>query len=292
MHLNIVPARNGFAWARSGVRIFWQQPMAMFTLFCPLAGLQIVSAALPLPVAFLLQVLIPTVTLGMMVAAREVLAGRKARPHMLVAGLRAGPAYARPMLLLGGYYALTMLLLYGLTTVASSLWGAEAQVKLPVAAEDAARLLSSELGKMALTAVFYLPVSMMFWHAPALVFWYRIHPAKSLFFSFVACLRNVPAFTLYTLAWVGISAIGIFAVAIAATLVLATGVLGSPTGKIGMAFGALLTIGSALSLVAMFFASLYATFLDCFILPSVPGALSTDIPEPTDAPPPPPDGSA
>ncbi len=291
MHLNVVPARNGYAWARSGVRIFLQQPMAMTTLFCPIIGLQIVAAVLPLPIRMLLLVLVPTMTLGMMVAAREVLAGRRARPYMLVAAFRAGPAYARPMLVLGACYAVAALLVVGLTMAVARLWGPEAPVKLPVAAEDVMRLLSSEMGTMLLSTVFYLPVSMAFWHAPALVFWYRIQPAKSLFFSLVACLRNLRAFTVYGIAWGAIFVGGLLAASFVAALVLeiVTGALGNAAAPLLMFLGGMLVFSTGIAMMAMFFASLYATFLDCFILPSVPGALSTDIPEPTDAPPPPAD---
>jgi hypothetical protein len=50
----------------------------------------------------------------------------------------------------------------------------------------------------------YLPLSLLFWHAPALVHWHGVPPLKSLFFSFVACMRNFKAFTLFGLAWVGV----------------------------------------------------------------------------------------
>src|SRR5205807_2043559 len=46
------------------------------------------------------------------------------------------------------------------------------------------------------------PVSLLFWHAPALVHWYGISPAKSLFFSGVAVMRNLGAMTLYGAGWI------------------------------------------------------------------------------------------
>jgi hypothetical protein len=54
----------------------------------------------------------------------------------------------------------------------------------------------------------YLPLSLLFWHAPALVHWHGVPPLKSLFFSLVACMRNFKAFTLFGLAWVGVFLMG------------------------------------------------------------------------------------
>src|SRR5690606_37732929 len=50
----------------------------------------------------------------------------------------------------------------------------------------------------------YLPLSLAFWHAPALVHWHQVTPGKSLFFSFVACIRNFAAMAMFGLSWVGI----------------------------------------------------------------------------------------
>ena len=50
----------------------------------------------------------------------------------------------------------------------------------------------------------YLPLSLAFWHAPALVHWHRVPPVKSLFFSVVACFKNFGALTVFGLVWIGV----------------------------------------------------------------------------------------
>jgi hypothetical protein len=50
----------------------------------------------------------------------------------------------------------------------------------------------------------YLPLSLLFWHAPGLVHWHSIPPAKALFFSFIACWRNLTAFAVFFLSWMGV----------------------------------------------------------------------------------------
>jgi hypothetical protein len=104
---------------------------------------------------------------------------------------------------------------------------------------------------MLASAVLYLPVSLAFWHAPALVHWHGVPPVKSLFFSFVACVRNAGAFTMYGLAWFGVIAV------ILAASALATAV--SPWLG-GVVFGAASTLASI-----TFYISIWFTFRDSFI---------------------------
>jgi hypothetical protein len=104
--------------------------------------------------------------------------------------------------------------------------------------------------------VLYLPVSLMFWHAPALVHWHGISPVKSLFFSFVACLRNAKALLVFGLAWTAV----IFVVS------LLIGVVALLTGNPQVAATALMPLG--LLVTAMFSTSLYFTFRDSFVAPA------------------------
>jgi hypothetical protein len=98
----------------------------------------------------------------------------------------------------------------------------------------------------------YLPLSMLFWHAPALAHWHGISPVKSLFFSMVACLRNFWAFTVYGVVWIGIfMAIGMVIATVAA-------LTGSPE------LITLVMFPAAMLMAAMFFTSIYFTFQDCF----------------------------
>jgi hypothetical protein len=104
-----------------------------------------------------------------------------------------------------------------------------------------------------LGALLYLPVSLMFWHAPALVHWHGVSPVKSLFFSLVACLRNAKALLVFGLAWAAV----IFG------LSLVIGLIAVMTGNPQIAATALMPLG--LLVTAMFSTSLYFTFRDSFV---------------------------
>ena len=99
----------------------------------------------------------------------------------------------------------------------------------------------------------YIPLSMMFWHAPALLHWQAVPPVKSLFFSLVACWRNLGAFMVYTLSW--------FSVFLGAgvTLLLVISLM----GESDLAETVMMPL--ALLMAAMFFCSIYFSFLDCFV---------------------------
>ncbi|MCZ2499256.1 hypothetical protein GN316_21065 [Xylophilus sp. Kf1] len=269
MHLNVVPARTGLAWARKGVRTFWRQPMALTGLFILFLAVLSSTAIVPVIGFLLALVLMPAATLGLMAATRDADAGRKARPAALFAAFRAGPAYARQMLLLGALYAGSFVLMLGISALFDGGAFAMGYVSGNRSAKD---MLEDPAVKMAMwaTLLLYMPLSMLFWHAPALVYWYRISPAKSLFFSFVACVRNMGAFTVYALAWAGIFLLGGLAVGIFTTLLLLTGIVGDSSSALAGAVAAGLVTLSALVLVAMFFNSLYFTFVDCFVHPAPP----------------------
>ena len=93
------------------------------------------------------------------------------------------------------------------------------------------------------------------WYAPALVHWYGVSPAKSLFFSVVAVLRNARAFLVYGLLWTALS----LGVGLAMMLVL---LMTTTHSDIGLATMAMFPL--SIILAAMFFTSLWFTFLGSF----------------------------
>ena len=105
---------------------------------------------------------------------------------------------------------------------------------------------------MWVTLLLYTPLSLLFWHAPALVHWHGVPPVKSLFFSLLACSRNWRAMTVYTLVWLGLFTAAIVVITLVAVL------LGNP------GFAAVAMFPVALLVMAMFFTSLYFTFEGSF----------------------------
>lgn len=251
MKLQIVPARTGALWVRAGVRTFFRQPLAMAGLFFMFMATLSVIAFVPLVGGVLALLAVPALSVGLMAAAREADEGRFPMPGLLFTGLRQGPQVTRAMLLLGAVYAVGVLLVMG----ASALIDGGRFAQLYVQGGGITRELVTDPQfrlAMWLSTLLYLPISIAFWHAPALVLWHGVAPVKSLFFSLVAVLRNTRAFLLYGALWMALS----FGAGLALLVLTAL------TGSAQVAAVGLLPV--ALLVAAMFFTSLWFTFRDSF----------------------------
>lgn len=258
MKLNIVPARTGTLWVRLGIRTFLRQPLAMSGLFFLFMAAISVLGFIPYAGSVLSLALLPAATLGLMAATREATLGNFPMPTLLVTAFRAERSQARAMLLLGVLYAVSILLVLGVSTLVDG--GKFAKLYLLGGALTPELLQETEFQLATLVALaLYMPLSMAFWHAPALVHWHGVPAVKSLFFSLVACVRNFWAMTVYSLLW------GAVAVSVVTLVTVIGATLGGPE-----LVGTLL-FPTALLLVAMFFTSMYFTFRDSFGEESVPG---------------------
>lgn len=250
MLLQTVPARQGLQWALQGMRTFWKQPLAMSGLFFLFMALVSLVSMLPLIGGVLALILMPAFTVGLMSATQSASEGRFPMPSTLWTALRGGPRRV-PMLQLGALYAAGFLLLMG----ASMLLDGGQFARVYLAGEPLKPELVEASGfqtALWVSMLLYIPLSMLFWHAPALVLWQDISPVKSLFFSWMACWRNKGAFVVYTLAWAAVfSAAGIVAM-------LASSLM----GDVQLTFPILMPL--ALLVAAMFFTSMLFTVKDCF----------------------------
>lgn len=251
MKLNIVPARTGAQWAREGVRTFFKQPLAMGGLLLMFMATLSLAAMVPAIGGIVALVLVPALTAGLMAAAREAEAGRFPMPMTLFIAFRQGQQATRAMLILGVLYAVGVALVMGASSLIDG--GRFAQLYVNGGGITPALVMDPQFRfAMWMSTLLYLPVSLAFWHAPALVHWHGVAPVKSLFFSLVAILRNTRAFLLYGLMWMAMSFAG-------GLLLL---VLTAISGSAAFASAGLLPV--ALLIAAMFFTSLWATFRDCF----------------------------
>lgn len=262
MKLNIVPARTGLTWAKLGIKTFFKQPLAMSGLFFMFMALLSLATLLPVLGSVLALALLPAATLGLMAATREATLGKFPMPSILISAFRAGQQRMQAMVVLGGLYAAGFL---GLMAVTVAIDGGSFAKLYLMGGKITEEMVNEGSFQAAMWAalLLYLPLSLMFWHAPALVHWHGVSPVKSLFFSFMACLKNFGAMTVYALTWMGVFMLMGLAIALIATL------LGSPT------FVGIAMFPAAMLMVSMFFTSLYFTFEGSFVaddseeLPSV-----------------------
>ena len=250
MKLNIVTPRTGFVWVREGIRTFWKQPLAMSGLFFLFMAWVSVASMIPLVGNVLALVLLPAMTLGLMAATAVAEQGKFPMPGILLVAFRSGKAGVKDMLVLGGLYAFGFIAVMGISTLIDG--GLFAGVYLMGAPITADKVNNPAFqNAMWLAMALYLPLSMMFWHAPALLHWHGVPPVKSLFFSLVACWRNLAAFMVYTLAWMGVFLSSGMVILFVVSLV----------GEQSLAETVMTPI--ALLMAAMFFTSVYFSVRDC-----------------------------
>lgn len=251
MKLRPVPAKTGLLWVSQGIKTFARQPLALSGLFLLYMLALSLLSALPVIGNLLALALLPATTLGLMVATREADSGKFPMPVLLASAFRAGRERLRAMLLLGLIYALGFMAVLGISALFDG--GQFAQLYLGTA-EMSHEVVMGEAFQNAMWVgmLLYLPLALLFWHAPALVHWQGISPAKSLFFSLLACWQNKGALALFMLGWMGVF------MATGLLLSLLGSLLGSPDLLASLLFAA------ALTLAAMFFSSFYFTFRDSF----------------------------
>ena len=266
MKLHIVPARTGIDWVKSGIRVFWRQPLAMAALFFMTMAAMSIASLVPLIGPALALALLPAATLVMMVAAAEALEGRFPTPAVMLKALRTGRDRMRALAVLGALYAAGFLAVMAF----SALFDGGQFALVYMGGEPMTREIAEDprfQTAMWVSLVLYLPLSLLYWHAPGLVHWHGVPPVKSLFFSIVACVRNMGAFTLFGLGWLGVFLLGGVLISLVASLFAALGLLGAGAapGLVGS-----LMVGMALVMAGMFFSSVVFTFRDCFAPPDAP----------------------
>lgn len=239
MKLNVVAPSAGIEWVRAGIRTFFRQPLALAGLFFMYMAMVMVTAMIPFAGPVFAGLLVPAATLGLMAATAEASRGRFPMPSVLFSAFRAGRQRMQAILVLGAIYTVGSMLASGLASLVAG---------RPPAAVAAPQV---DFG-VVVALLLHLPLFLLFWHAPALVHWHGVTPVKSLFFSFVAVMRNLGAHLVYSLAW------GLVFVIVATVLALVGGLIG------GQGVAQTLLVPAALLLAAMFSTSIYFSFKACF----------------------------
>ena len=251
MKLQRVSAGSGGQWMRRGISMFWRQPIALCGLFFMFFGAMIVISLIPLVGGMMALVLFPCGSLGLMIATREAIEGRFPRPKLLWMGLLASPRIRQYILTLGVFYTIGFMALLGLSALADG--GEFAQLYLLGGKMDVEALEQPGFQTAVwLAMLLYLPLSALFWHAPALAYWHQVPPIKSLFFSFAACWVNWRAMLVYALCWTALYTGAGMALVLVATFM-------GESETVGM-----LLVPLVLLLTAMFFCASYFSYHDSF----------------------------
>lgn len=254
MQIQALRSATGWRWVRDSFRLLRRQPVALLAIVFLNLMLLSLSVVLPLVGSIAPLILTPGLMVGIMHAVRAADAGRMPSPSLLFAGFRddGGNAW-RPLLTLGLMNALATLSALALAALADGgtlMRLATGQIGPDEPAVGEASLLYAALMFM----LVYTPVQMAMWYAPLLTAWHKVPPAKALFFSFMAVLRNKGAFVVYALSW--------FAVAFAASFVVR--LLGAMLGDSPVLLSMVLSPLSLILITAVY-CSFWPTYRDAVV---------------------------
>jgi hypothetical protein len=237
MKLHLVKARTGATWVKLGMQTFFKQPLALAGLFFMFMALMSVASMLPMVGLPIAMALLPAITLGLMAATREAEQGRFPMPLTLLIAFRAGPKKSQAMLKLGAIYTLGFLCVIGVAYLVDG--GDFVRMYLGGQPPTSAMLTSGSFqSAMWIFIGLHLPLSLLFWHAPALVYWQDLPLIKSMFFSIIACLRNFWAYAVFALMWMTVMLLTVLAITTLSTM------LNNPELAGTLLFPALLLVAS------------------------------------------------
>lgn len=188
-----LPTKRGWRWLADGFRIFRKSPLLLGVIVVGYWILMAVVNAIPLLGPIAATLCIPAFSVSLMNVCRDVEHERPIAPLHLFSGFRRN---LRPLLALGALYLGGVLAILGVSALADG--GALMQMMIsgkPPGEELIAGgsfLVATQIALLLLT-----PLMMAYWYAPVLVAWHGLPVGKSLFFSFMACVRNWRAFVAY-----------------------------------------------------------------------------------------------
>jgi hypothetical protein len=248
MQARIVEARRGAIWLADGWRLFRAAPLGWLALVFAYWIIMTLASVVPVIGVAAASVMVPAFSVGFMAAARAASRRGPVELGLLFEGFRH---HRNSQLVLGAIYFACLGLLLAATMLVDE--GALATWMLTGKRPDEETLQSDDfLGALALAALLYAPVLMMFWFAPPLAAWHGIAPIKALFFSFFACLLNWRPF----LAYGAVSAL--FALALPLLLLFVLMLASLKIAAMSLVFPLLLV------LLPTLFASFYASYRDIF----------------------------
>lgn len=243
MQARRLPARRGWSWIVEGFRLFRANPpLLTFLVFGYWLALVVLNLV-PLIGIALAPLCVPALSVSIMNGCRAIERRQTGNAGLLFSGFGQ---HRNALFVLGAVY-----LLGSLAVFAASAWvdgGALLRILLS-GTPPPDDLLANEqvLLSMQFMLLLMVPLLMAFWFAPLLAAWEGLAPAKSLFFSFVACARNWRAFFTY--------ALGVFFIS-----VMLPGILLGIAGVSSPALLRTLALAVSLPLVFVFIPSLFASF--------------------------------
>lgn len=197
----ILPPSAGWVWIIQGYQLFRRQPMAMLFWSIATSFFINIGALIPVLGQTVLVLLTPLLTFLTLCACRNLDEGVRMAPGLWLQPLQA-PGVTGAQIRLGlAYLGCSFLTaLAAVLPFLSSLLGSLGTADQP----DYEALAQAMQGPMIVFGIFYVLLSALFWHTPALVGWHALPLRRALFYSMVACWRNKYPILVYVASWAAV----------------------------------------------------------------------------------------
>ncbi|WP_322994906.1 BPSS1780 family membrane protein [Castellaniella sp.] len=197
----VLPTGAGWGWIIQGYALCRRQPSAMLFWSVATSFLINLGAIVPILGQAILVILTPLLTFLTLCAGRHLSQGQRMLPGMWLAPAQT-PGTTRTLLRLGFvYFGCSVLTAFAAVlpfmTQLLAAMGTQDQPDYTIFAQ-------AMTGPLILFGIFYVILSALFWHAPALMGWHRLPLRRALFYSMVACWRNKWAILLYVCTWAAV----------------------------------------------------------------------------------------
>lgn len=195
----VLPMNAGWTWISEGIGLFRRQPIAM--IFWSIATSFVINmgALIPILGQIALVILTPLLTFLTLCGCRNLARNIRMPASKWLEPLQK-PGTTRPLLRLGLLYLLVTFVA-AFAAVTPFLSDITALTNAPSDSLDFSQLLDVMMGPFIVFGLFYVVISAVFWHTPALVGWHNLPLKRALFYSMVACWRNKFPMIIYIGTW-------------------------------------------------------------------------------------------
>lgn len=205
MQARTVSALHGWNWIRDGFFLFRQSPViwiAIFFIYLLIAG---VLSVVPILGPIVLNLLAPVFVGGFMLGCRALENGEELEINHLFSGFKQNTSQ---LVTVGGLYLAGLIIIAGLVFAATggTVLGAVTAHSHDIEHAGATAVASG--GSVMIVALLgvaaLIPLMMAYWFAPTLVILHGLNAQDAMKTSFVACIRNILPFTVYSLISLGL----------------------------------------------------------------------------------------
>jgi hypothetical protein len=235
-----VPMIHGWHWIVSGYQMLKAYPMMWAILIILYLIIMVPLSKIPLLGSVLSTLIAPIFASGLLLGCHAISQHKELEINHLFAGFKKNTAQ---LISLGGLYMLGLI-------IAAMLFSSGLDPAIIELISNGQPVTVAQLGNMTQPILFamlvFIPLTMAYWFAPALITFYQLTATQALKVSFGACIKNIAPFLLN---------MAIFAL-IFLGLVLLVGLLGQ-LGEVVIMFGIIVIMPL---MITSLFASYQAIF--------------------------------